>query len=230
MNLGVASVQNNRVVFFLMLVILLGGIWSYQNIGRLEDPEFTIKEALIITPYPGASAAEVSNEITNPIESACQQLGQLKRVESESTRGRSVVSAIIQDRYHRDSIPQVWNELRHKIADAQSRLPPSARGRSVVIDDFGDVYGIFLAISGEGFSYPELRRYSEFLRRELQTVKDVKKVDLFRRATGDGLSRNLAAAPRPAWNQRRSNLQPAPGEEHRCRRRTCAGRPRVSCA
>src|SRR5258708_10004581 len=179
MNLGVASVQNNRVVFFLMLVILLGGIWSYQNIGRLEDPEFTIKEALIITPYPGATAAEVSNEITTPIESACQQLGQLKGVEAESTRGRSVVSAIIQDRYHRDSIPQVWNELRHKIADAQSRLPPSARGRSVVIDDFGDVYGIFLAISGEGFSYPELRRYSEFLRRELQTVKDVNKVDLF---------------------------------------------------
>ena len=179
MNLGVASVQSKRVVFFFMFLILIGGIWSYQNIGRLEDPEFTIKEALIITPYPGASAKEVANEITNPIESACQQLGQLKRVESESTRGRSVVSAIIQDRYHRDSIPQVWDELRRKIADVQSGLPPSARGRSVVIDDFGDVYGIFLTISGQGFSYPELRRYSEFLRRELQTVKDVKKVDLF---------------------------------------------------
>jgi multidrug efflux pump subunit AcrB len=179
MNLGVASIQSQRVVFFFMLLILVGGIWSYQNIGRLEDPEFTIKEALIITPYPGASAKEVANEITNPIEGACQQLGQLKRVESESTRGRSVVSAIIQDRYHRDSIPQVWNELRHKIADVQSQLPPSARGRSVVIDDFGDVYGIFLTIYGEGFSYPELRRYTEYLRRELQTVKDVKKVDLF---------------------------------------------------
>ena len=124
MNLGVASVQNKRVVFFFMFLILVGGIWSYQNIGRLEDPEFTIKEALIVTPYPGASAKEVANEITNPIESACQQLGQLKRVESESTRGRSVVSVIIQDRYHRDSIPQVWDELRRKIADVQSRLPP----------------------------------------------------------------------------------------------------------
>ena len=179
MNLGVASIQNNRVVFFCMFLVVVGGIWSYQNIGRLEDPEFTIKEALIITPYPGANATEVANEITNPIESACQQLGQLKRVESESTRGRSVVSAIIKDQYNRDSIPQVWNELRHKIADAQSQLPPSVRGRSVVIDDFGDVYGIFLAITGEGFSYPELRRYTEFLRRELQTVKDVKKVELF---------------------------------------------------
>jgi multidrug efflux pump subunit AcrB len=179
MNLGVASVQNKRVVFFFMVLILVGGIWSYRNIGRLEDPEFTIKEALIVTPYPGASAKEVANEISNPIESACQQLGQLKRVESESTRGRSIVSVIIQDRYHRDSIPQVWDELRRKISDVQSRLPPSARGRSVVIDDFGDVYGIFLTITGAGFSYPELRRYSEFLRRELQTVQDVKKVDLF---------------------------------------------------
>src|SRR5260221_12905604 len=97
MSLGVASVQNNRVVFFLMLVILLGGVWSYQNIGQLEDAEFTTNEALIITPYPGASAAEVSNEITNPIESACQHLGQLKRVESASTRGRSMVNAIVQD-------------------------------------------------------------------------------------------------------------------------------------
>src|SRR5260370_5980979 len=179
MNLGVASVQSNRVVFFFMFLILVGGIWSYQNIGRLEDPEFTIKEALVITPYAGASAQEVANEITNPIESACQQLGQLKRVESESARGRSVVSVIIQDRYHRNSIPQVWDELRRKIADVQSRLPPSARGHSVVIDDFGDVYGIFLTITGEGFSYPELRRYSEFLRRELQTVKDVKNVALY---------------------------------------------------
>jgi multidrug efflux pump subunit AcrB len=179
MNLGVASVHNKRVVFFFMLLILVGGIWSYRNIGRLEDPEFTIKEALIVTPYPGASAKEVANEISNPIESACQQLGQLKRVESESTRGRSIVSVIIQDRYHRDSIPQVWDELRRKVSDVQSRLPPSARGRSVVIDDFGDVYGIFLTITGAGFSYPELRRYTEFLRRELQTVQDVKKVDLF---------------------------------------------------
>jgi Cu/Ag efflux pump CusA len=84
MNLGVASVQNNRVVFFLMFLIVVGGIWSYQNIGRLEDPEFTIKEALVVTPYAGAGAQEVANEITNPIESACQQLGQLGPAGSSS--------------------------------------------------------------------------------------------------------------------------------------------------
>ena len=179
MNLGVATVKNQRVAFLCILLTLLGGFYSYQNIGRLEDPEFTIKEALIITPYPGASAEEVAKEVSNPIETACQQLGQLKRVDSESTRGRSVVSAIIKDHFNKQSIPQVWDELRRKIADVQPQLPPSARGRSMVIDDFGDVYGIFLTITGEGYSYSELRRYAEFLRREIQTVKDVQKVELF---------------------------------------------------
>jgi multidrug efflux pump subunit AcrB len=179
MNPGVLSVRADRVVFAAMALALVGGVVAYLQIGRLEDPEFTIKEALIITPYPGASAEEVAKEVTNPIENAVQQLGQLDRVESESVRGRSVVSAIIQGRYDKHRIPQVWDELRHKIADVQAQLPPSVRGRSMVIDDFGDVYGIFLAISGEGYSFPELRRYTEFLRRELLLVPNVKKVELF---------------------------------------------------
>ena len=179
MNPGVLSVRYDRAVFVAMLLVLIGGIVAYRNIGRLEDPEFTIKEALIITPYPGASAEEVALEVTNPIESACQQLGQLRRVESESLRGRSVVTAVIQDRYHRDAIPQVWDELRRKIGDVQSQLPPAARGRSIVVDDFGDVYGVFLAVTGEGDSFPQLRRYAEFLRRELLLAPNVKKVELF---------------------------------------------------
>ena len=179
MNLGELSVKKNRVVFVLMFLVFAGGVVGYLKLGRLEDPEFTIKEALIITPYPGASAEEVAREVTNPIESACQQLGQLKRVESESSRGRSVVSAVIQDRFQKATIPQVWDELRRKIDDVQSKLPPSVRGKSIVVDDFGDVYGVFLAITGKGFSQPELRRYVEFLRRELLLVPDVKKVDLF---------------------------------------------------
>ena len=179
MNIGEFSVRRDRVIFASMAIVLLGGLVAYLRIGRLEDPEFTIKEALIVTPYPGASAEEVAQEVTNPIEVACQQLGQLKRVESESTRGQSVVSAIIQDRYNKDRIPQVWDELRRKIDDVQVRLPPPVRGKSLVIDDFGDVYGIFLAITGDGYTQPELRRYVEFLRRELLLVRGVKKVDLF---------------------------------------------------
>jgi multidrug efflux pump subunit AcrB len=179
MSPGEFSVRNDRVVYVAMLFVLVGGIVAYQQMGRLEDPEFTIKEALIITPYPGASAEEVAKEVTNPIESALQQLGQLKRVDSESSRGMSVVTAVIKDRFHRDAIPQVWDELRRKVGDVQPRLPPSVRGRSMVIDDFGDVYGIFLAITGDGYSFPELRRYAEFLRRELLLAPNVKKAELF---------------------------------------------------
>jgi len=179
MNPGVLSVKYNRVVFFAMLLAVLGGYSAYQNLGRLEDPEFTIKQALIITPYPGASAEEVAKEVTNPIERACQLLGQLDRVESESSRGMSIVTARIRDQFHKDAIPQVWDELRRKINDIEPQLPPSVRGNSVVMDNFGDVFGVFLAITGDGYTFPELRRYAEFLRRELLLVEDVKAVELF---------------------------------------------------
>lgn len=179
MNPGVLSVKYNRIVFVAMALILVGGAVAYNNIGRLEDPEFTIKQALIVTPYPGASAEEVAQEVTNPIERACQQLGQLDFVESESTRGRSVVMVNILDRYDRTRIQQVWDELRRKVGDVQSQLPPAVRGQSIVVDDFGDVYGVFFAITGEGYSFPELRRYVEFLQRELLSVPGVKSVELF---------------------------------------------------
>jgi multidrug efflux pump subunit AcrB len=179
MNPGVFSVKNDRMVLVAMALAIIGGIVAYLNIGRLEDPEFTIKEALIITPYPGASAEEVAREVTNPIEVAVQQLGQLDRVQSESSRGRSVVSVTIKDRYDKTRMPQVWDELRRKVGDMQAQLPPSVRGQSMVVDDFGDVYGIFLAVTGDGFSFPEQRRYVEFLRRELLQVPGVKSVALF---------------------------------------------------
>ncbi|MCL2639945.1 MAG: efflux RND transporter permease subunit [Phycisphaerales bacterium] len=179
MNLGLLSIQNNRIIFTAMLLAIIGGIVGYRNLGRLEDPEFTIKMAVIITPYPGASAQEVAKEVTNPIETAVQQLGQLYRVESESSRGRSLVTVMIEQRYGPDRIQQVFDELRRKINDVQPQLPPSARNQSIVFDNYGDVFGIFLAITGEGYSFPELRRYAEFLRRELLLATNVQSVELF---------------------------------------------------
>jgi multidrug efflux pump subunit AcrB len=179
MNPGEFSVKYDRMVLVAMAMAIVGGIIAYLNIGRLEDPEFTIKQALIITPYPGASGEEVAQEVSNPIESACQQLAQLDRVESESSRGRSVVTVTIKDQYNKETMPQVWDELRRKVADVQIQLPPAVRGQSIVVDDFGDVFGIFFAVTGEGFSFPELRRYVEFLRRELLQVPGVKSVALF---------------------------------------------------
>lgn len=178
MNLGEFSIRKSVITITLTLVLLTAGTISFLNLSRLEDPEFTIKDALIITPYPGASAEEVEKEVTNVIEKAVQELGQLKRIESFSQRGLSIVKATIQDKYDKNTLPQIWDELRRKINDNQGQLPPGA-GPSIVNDDFGDVYGVFIAISGEGYTYSELKDFVDLLRRELLLVQDVKKIILY---------------------------------------------------
>ena len=168
-----------RVVTLVLTVVMLGaGMQAYQGLSRLEDPEFTIKDALVITPYPGASAAEVEKEVSDRLEKAVQKMGQLKRVVSKSDRGLSTLTVTIKDKYDKHKLPQVWDELRRKITDAQRDLPPGA-GPSLVLDDYGDVYGIFIAITGDGYSYAEIKDVVDLLRRELLLVKDVGKIDTF---------------------------------------------------
>ncbi len=170
----------NRVVTLVLTVVTIGaGLMAFGGLSRLEDPEFTIKQALVVTNYPGATAEEVEEEVTDRIEQAVQQLGQLKRIrESRSERGKSTVTVEIKDKYDKNGLPQVWDELRRKIGDAQQSLPPGA-GPSMVIDDFGDVWGIFVVLYGDEYSYAELKEYGKFLRREFTLVKDVAKVQLF---------------------------------------------------
>ncbi len=170
--------ENRTTTLVLTVVMIIAGLGSYQNMGRLEDPEFTIKDALIITQYPGATAQEVEEEITDEIEIAVQQLGQLDEVTSVSYRGLSIVTATIKDSFDKETLPQVWDELRRKVGDAQGRLPPGA-GPSVVNDDFGDVYGIFFALYGDEYGFDELWDVAKLLRRELLLVPDVAKVDIF---------------------------------------------------
>jgi len=170
--------ENRVTTLFLTLVAIGGGALSYQSMGRLEDPEYTIKDALIITPYPGASAMEVEEEVTDEIEIAAQKLGQLDEVKSQSERGLSTVTVTIKDSYDKDTLPQVWDELRRKISDAQQNLPPGA-GPSIVVDDFGDVYGVFFAIYGDEYSFEELWTLAKLLRRELLLVDDVAKVEVW---------------------------------------------------
>jgi len=171
-------IENRVTTLVLTVVLVVGGIISYSRMGRLEDPEFTVKDALIITPYSGASAAEVEEEVSDVIETAVQKLKQLYEVESRSTRGLSIVTARIKDSYDKETLPQVWDELRRKVNDAQRELPPGA-GPSLVNDDFGDVYGIFFALYGEGYTYAELYDVAKLLRKELLLVQDVAKIDFF---------------------------------------------------
>jgi multidrug efflux pump subunit AcrB len=169
--------ENRTTTLVLTVFMIAGGLFAYEGMGRLEDPEFTIKDAQIITQYPGASALEVEEEVTDEIEIAVQQLGQLDEVKSVSYRGLSIVTATIKDRFDKETLPQVWDELRRKVGDAQGRLPPGA-GPTVVNDDFGDVYGIFFALYGDEYSYADLWQVAKLLRRELLLVDDVAKIDI----------------------------------------------------
>ena len=175
MNLAEFSINKKVITYTLTAVALYVGYLSFNSLPRLEDPEFAIKQALIITSYPGASAAEVEKEVTEVIEKAAQEMGQLKFVESWSERGSSKVKVWIKDAYRVNDLPQVWDELRRKVMDAKKYLPPGTAA-PVVNDDFGDVFGVYIALHGEGFSYAELKKIAELLRRELLTVQDVKKI------------------------------------------------------
>ena len=168
-----------RVITLVLTVVMLGaGMSSYQGLSRLEDPEFTIKDALVITSYPGASAAEVEKEVSDRLEKAVQKMGQLKRVVSKSDRGLSTLTVTMKDKYDKTTLPQVWDELRRKVADTQRELPPGV-GQPLVVDDYGDVYGIFLAFSGDGYSYAEIKDVVDFMRRELLLVEGVGKIDTY---------------------------------------------------
>ncbi|RUM90276.1 MAG: AcrB/AcrD/AcrF family protein [Thermodesulfatator sp.] len=178
MNIAEFAIKKSVITWTLTFVVLILGYFAYMGLPRLEDPEFAIKEAVIITPYPGASPMEVQEEVTEVIEKAVQQMGQLKRVESYSSRGLSVVDVKIKDKYRKDDLPQVWDELRRKMGDNEKNLPPGA-GPITVNDDFGDVYGVYFGLVGEGYTFAELKDIAELLQRELLVVQDVKKIELF---------------------------------------------------
>jgi multidrug efflux pump subunit AcrB len=178
MNLAELSISKRTVTLVLTVVMIGSGIQAFNSMSRLEDPEFTIKDALVVTPYPGATAAEVEEEVTDRLEKAIQQLSQLDEIESKSDRGLSTITVSIQKKYDSASLPQVWDELRRKIGDAQSSLPPGA-GPSTVVDDYGDVFGVFGVIYGEEYSYAELKQVVDLMRRELVLVDDVAKIETY---------------------------------------------------
>ncbi|NDV26130.1 efflux RND transporter permease subunit [Desulfovibrio sp. JC010] len=178
MSLARLTIEKKTVSLVLTIVFFLGGVKAFLDMPRLEDPEFTIKEALVVTNYPGATPSEVADEVTDVIEGAAQQLKQLKKVTAISNRGQSIVTVEVQDQYDKETLPQVWDELRRKVSDAQSSLPPGA-GPSLVIDDFSDVYGILLSVTGDGYSQQDLQDYVTFLRKQLLLVDNVAKITVW---------------------------------------------------
>ena len=177
MNIAQFFIERKVLTWTMSVALFAAGVFAYRTIGRLEDPEFTIKSAQVITSWPGATAAEVASELTEPIETAVQRMGQVKRVTSKSYPGRSIVSVEMKDKYGKAELPQVWDELRRKVNDASSSLPSGA-GAPLVVDDFGDVYGMYFVVYGDGYSMAELKRHAKMLRRELLLCDDVAKIDM----------------------------------------------------
>ncbi|MDY7219134.1 efflux RND transporter permease subunit [Denitrificimonas sp. JX-1] len=177
MNIAEQTLAKRTIAWMVTILVLLGGYISYEKLGRYEDPEFVIRQAVINTAYPGALPQQVAEEVTEVIEQAVQQLQELKEVTSVSRMGNSLVKVEIDLKFAQSKaeLEQIWDKLRRKINDVQHQLPPGA-GPSFVNDDFGDVYALFFAVTGEGYSLQEIKDYLDVLERELLQVPGVARV------------------------------------------------------
>lgn len=179
MNLPKFSIDNSKIVYFFLAIMLFGGVWSFTKLGKKEDAPFVIKSVVLITQYPGATPQEVSQLISEPIERELQTLIGVDVVRSESFFGLSKVTVELLPSTAADIIPQRWDELRRKVLNIQPQLPSGASSISVN-DDFGDVFGIYYGLTADdGFSPADMRHWAELIKREVVTIKGVQKVALY---------------------------------------------------
>ncbi|HFA60317.1 MAG TPA: efflux RND transporter permease subunit, partial [Rhodospirillales bacterium] len=178
MALAAFSVRRSVFTRFAILLFAVAGFGAYFTLGQLEDPEYTVKTAVIVTPYPLASPEQVEQEVTDVIELEIQKLSEVDHIESYSSPGLSRIKVQIRPQYLAKDLPQVWDKLRAKVRNVESRLPPGA-GRPEINDEFGDVYGHLVALVSDGFPPAEMERYAKDLKRELSLIEGVAKVDLW---------------------------------------------------
>ncbi|MBM5430358.1 multidrug efflux RND transporter permease subunit VmeV [Vibrio parahaemolyticus] len=177
MNIAEYSIKNKVISWLFIVILAIGGVTSFLELGRLEDPAFTIKDAMIVATYPGATSKEVEEELTYPLEKEIRKLPYIDRITSTSSNGMSQIMVSMKMDYGPDELPQIWDEMRRKINDLQPTLPQGVQSLQI-IDDFGDVYGVMLMLTGDDYDYVELKRYAEHLRREIELVDGVGKVDI----------------------------------------------------
>ncbi len=175
MTIAEYCIKKRTISYLLTILLLLGGAVVYPKLSRFEDPAVAIKICPVITPYPGAAPREVENEVSEVIESALQSMWQVKQVTSVSQAGLSIVKAEFLETFRKQDLPQIYDEVRRKVADVQKNLPPGAQP-SIVNDDFGDEYGILFGITGDGYSLAEIEDFAEFLRTELLQVSGVARI------------------------------------------------------
>lgn len=179
MNLPKYSLEHTKVIYFFLAIMLIGGIISFFKLPKKEDAPFVIKQAVLITQYPGATSREVEKLVTEPIEREIQSMSEVKQIKSESYFGLSKITIELKPTIKGVRMPVKWDELRRKVLNIQSKLPQGASSITVN-DDFGDVYGIYYALTiEEGFSYKELRDWAQKIKTELTPIEGVQKVQLF---------------------------------------------------
>ncbi|MDX9788056.1 MAG: efflux RND transporter permease subunit [Desulfobacterales bacterium] len=176
MNLGRWSIQNNVTVMVILAILLLEGIYTYATISRKENPEFTVRTAMVTTIFPGASPGKVEALVTDKLEEKIREMSEIKDVRSQSLADLSIIMVDIQDKYR--NVPEIWQKLRNKVTDAVSALPEGVL-TPVVNDEFGDVFGIVLALTGDGYSYREIKDASDYVRNQLLRLDTVGKVERY---------------------------------------------------
>ncbi|HAS62340.1 MAG TPA: transporter, partial [Vibrio sp.] len=171
------AIRQRTFLLFFTALSIIAGIYSYFDLGKLEDPSFTVKTAVVVTLYPGASAEEVEQQVTDTIETKLQEMGELNRLRSLSRPGMSMVFVDLKESLNSRDLPQQWDLLRRKVNDVKLQLPSTAQ-ISIVQDEFSEVYGMLFAIHSQDAKPDELRRYAEELQRRIKTVNGIKKVEL----------------------------------------------------
>ena len=178
MHISELTFKRKSIFYFLVVCILVGGVLAFESISKLEDPEITVMQSQIITIYPGANAHEVEMQVTNIIEEELGSLENVETIKSKSSANISVISVMLELTVPQNEIEQRWDFLRRRVKEVQHKLPAGAQ-EPLVVDDFGDVYGMFYAMTGDGFSYKEMRKMAEYIKREMLAVEGVSKVDIF---------------------------------------------------
>lgn len=175
MDIAKYFIRQKTTSWLLSVLLLIGGTFSYTNLGQLEDPEFVLKQAIIITQYPGASPQQVEEEVTYPLENEIQKLAYVDNIKSITSNGVSQIIVEMKSIYRKQELRQIWDELRRKVNDFSPNLP-AGTSSPIVKDDFGDVFGVLFAVTGKGFAYDEINDYVDFIRRELVLLDGIGKV------------------------------------------------------
>lgn len=177
LNLAEWAIRHKQIVYFFIIAIITGGLWSYFHLGRSEDPDFTIRQAVVTAAWPGASAQQITQQVTDPLEKKLQDTKGLDYIKSFTHDGKTVIYVNLKDSVPKEEIQTRWHEIRNLVNDEWGSLPSGVMG-PYINDRFNDVYGSIYAVTGDGFSYEEKRKYAENIRRRLTGVEDVQKVEL----------------------------------------------------